>query len=78
MIRRVLLVLLLGAGAAIGETAPTPEPPECNSCTARHKAMQRLQATLPPFLPPATDAPDAAGSSAPVVALTTEDTQPSD
>jgi hypothetical protein len=43
MIAWTLLALVVGAGAAEADPSAVPAQTECNSCTARHKALQRLQ-----------------------------------
>jgi hypothetical protein len=40
----VLAVCLVLSGPAVAETAAGEATPECRSCTARHQAMQALQA----------------------------------
>lgn len=45
MMRLLLLSLLLAAPAAAEDAANTDQQTECQSCTARHKAMQKLQQT---------------------------------
>ncbi|RKF16739.1 hypothetical protein D6850_04160 [Roseovarius spongiae] len=42
--RAALLILVLALPAGAGDAPRPPERAECNSCNARHKALQRLQA----------------------------------
>jgi hypothetical protein len=50
----MVLLMVVWASAGIAETAlPTPQS-ECTSCTARHKALQKLQDAR--VTPPPSDA----------------------
>lgn len=43
MLRGAAFVLVVMATSAWADTAPQPQEVECTSCTARHKALQKLQ-----------------------------------
>jgi hypothetical protein len=40
-----VLAILLAAGPALAEGVSTGQTPECRTCTARHEALQALQAS---------------------------------
>ncbi len=61
MVWRLSFVLCLVAGLAQADTPAEPEVKECNSCTARHKSLQALQAArVPPKPDPTPEAQEAA------------------
>jgi hypothetical protein len=43
MLKLMVVFLILAGGAEPLVTKPVVEPAECDSCTARHKALKRLQ-----------------------------------
>lgn len=43
MMRKLVICLLLASPALADDAPPTKEQTECQSCTARHKALQKLQ-----------------------------------
>ncbi len=59
MIDAIAFVLIMASGTDRIEIAPRVETPECSSCTARHKAMKKLQYMRTERLTPQTQEPPA-------------------